>query len=184
MGYVFGRISDMHLQLPGSGLYLLVKAQMPRRNRFITLHAIERTDLTTSRRFSIFDRDSRAVFGNGWYPANHLPPVARWMSDRSWLQFEARSVLASATSAHDSHSRLKRRRSELEFKLNGELIGSLCLFDYGWFDLRSTCLSRSYAGDKFRLEISARSVPGNRHSQIQTAATPSLSIAVCNLKIS
>ena len=84
MGYVFGKISDLHLQLPSSGLYLLVKASNVAPEPFYNAHR-DRSELFASAAAvpAELDRHSRAVFGNGWYTANHLPPIARWMTGRS-----------------------------------------------------------------------------------------------------
>src|ERR1051326_7893127 len=75
MGYVFGKISDLDLQLPSSGLYLLVKASDAAPEPFYNAHRDRSGLFSTARGTGTInlDRDSRAVFGNGWYPANHLP---------------------------------------------------------------------------------------------------------------
>src|SRR6185369_7031034 len=91
MGYIFGRISDLHVQLPSSGLYLLVKASNVALEPFYNAHR-ERAALVTSAATKTpinLDTNSHAFFGNGWYPANNLPPIARWMRAHSWLRFDA-----------------------------------------------------------------------------------------------
>src|SRR4030095_14716997 len=74
MGYVCGKISDLDLQLPSSGLYLLVKATDAVPEPFYNAHR-DRSDLILHVADGPInlDRDSRALFGNGWYPANYLP---------------------------------------------------------------------------------------------------------------
>src|SRR5689334_16118386 len=123
MGYVFGKISDLDLQLPSSGLYLLVKATDAAPEPFYNAHR-DRSDLR-----------SDMLFGDGWYPANDLPPVARWMSGRSWLRFEAgpfsRLRLQLTTHIPD----LRTSPMQVELRLNGVKLCELCLFEYGWLDL-------------------------------------------------
>lgn len=136
MGYVFGRVSDLHVQLPSSGLYLFLKASNAVPESFYNAHR-DRTDLF-SNEIDIpaeLDRNSRAAFGNGWYPANDLPPMARWMSKHSRLHFAARrfSKLRLQLTTHIPD--LGTSPIELQFKLNGQAICGLCLFDYGWLEL-------------------------------------------------
>ena len=186
MGYVFGRISDMHLQLPGSGLYLLVKASDAAPEPFYNAHG-DRTDLfSTSRAIPAdLDRDARAVFGNGWYPANHLPPVARWMSNRSWLQFEADPFSRLQVQLTTHIPDLKKSPLELEFKLNGERIGNLCLFEYGWLDVEIDVPESITCGtSEFRLEIHASRTWQPSVANRNSSDDRHLSIAVCKLEIS
>ena len=186
MGYVFGKISDLHVKLPSSGLYLFVKASNAAAEPFYNAHR-DRTDLfsTTRSTPASLDRDARAMFGNGWYPANHLPPIARWMSDRSSLQFEAEPFSRIRLQLTTHIPDLRTSPIELEFKLNGERISGLCLFEYDWLDLEidvPETLTRNTS--IFKLEITA-----SRTWQPCTANPNSnddrhLSIAVCKLEIS
>jgi hypothetical protein len=181
MGYIFGTISDLHVKLPSSGLYLLVQASNTAPEPFYNAHR-DRSDLLPTTCGNDLDRNSRAVFGSGWYPANDLPPIARWMSGRSWLRFEAgpftRIRLQLTTHIPD----LRTSPMELEFKLNGERICGLCLFEYGWLELEiDVAITRGIS--EFKLDIVA-----SRTWQ-PSAANPNsnddrhLSIAVCNLEI-
>lgn len=185
MGYVFGRISDMHLQLPGSGLYLLVKASEADPEPFYNAHC-DRTDLFSTSRATPadLDRDARAVFGNGWYPANHLPPVARWMSNHSWLQFEADPFSRLQVQLTTHIPDLKKLPVELEFKLNGERIGNLCLFEYGWLDLEIDVPESIMRGvSNFRLEISASRTWQPSVVNPQSGDDRHLSIAIGKIQI-
>jgi ubiquinone/menaquinone biosynthesis C-methylase UbiE len=185
MGYVFNRISDLHVKLPSSGLYLLVKAANAAPEPFYNAHR-DRSDLF-SRANEVpaeLDRNSRAVFGNGWYPANHLPPVARWMTDRSWLSFKAErfSKLSLQLTTHIPD--LRTSPMELEFKLNGLTIGSLCLFDYDWleleFDVPESITNRT---SEFKLEIDASRTWQPSVANPLSSDDRHLSIAVCKIRI-
>ena len=187
MGYVFGKISDLDLQLPSSGLYLLVKASDAAPEPFYNAHR-DRSDLFSTARGKgtiSLDRDSRAVFGNGWYPANHLPPIARWMSGRSWLRFEAEPFSRLRLQLTTHMPDLRTSPIELEFRINGAKLCALCLFDYGWLDLTidvPEAVTRNTADFKIQIDADRTWQP--------CVANPSssddrhLSIAVCNLEIS
>jgi len=183
MGYVFGRISDLNVELPSSGLYVFLKASNVAHEAFYNAHRdrsdlIPRTDLVPAE----LDRNSRAQFGNGWYPANHLPPIARWMSDRSWLRFTAQHFTTLRLQVTTHIPDIRTLPMELKFKLNEELICDLCLFEYGWLEIEIDVPRRITQGtSEFRLHIIA-----SRTWQPSTADPNSnddrqLSIAVCDL---
>ena len=186
MGYVFGKISDLHVQLPSSGLYLLVKASNTAPEPFYNAHR-DRRDLFSHEKYipADLDRRSRAVFGNGWYPANHLPPVARWMTGRSWLRFTAAEPFTRLTLQLTTHiPELRTSPMELEFKLNGERICGLCLFDYGWLELEIDVPETiSRGADEFRLEISASRTWQPSIANPNSNDDRHLSIAVGELKL-
>ena len=186
MGYVFGKISDLHVKLPSSGLYLLVKASNVAPEAFYNAHR-DRQDLFAASAGvpSGLDTHSRAVFGNGWYTANHLPPIARWMTGRSWLRFEAEKLSKLRLQLTTHIPDLRTSPTELQFHLNGHSICALCLFEYDWLELEIDVpeyMTRETS--EFKLEITA-----SRTWQ-PSAANPNsnddrhLSIAVCNLEIS
>jgi len=186
MGYVFGKISDLGLKLPSSGLYLLVKASNTAPEPFYNAHR-DRSDLFSTAKDvpADIDKHSRAVFGNGWYPANHLPPVARWMTERSWLRFEAQPFSRIRLQLTTHIPELRTSPMELEFELNGERICGVCLFEYGWLELEiDVPESLTSATSSFRLDIRAS------RSWQPSIANPNsnddrhLSIAVCKLEIS
>ncbi|HEX3248247.1 MAG TPA: class I SAM-dependent methyltransferase [Pyrinomonadaceae bacterium] len=187
MGYVFGKISDLDLQLPSSGLYLLVKASDAALEPFYNAHR-DRSDLFSAARGKgaiSLDRHSRAVFGNGWYPANYLPPIARWMSGRSSLRFEAgpftRLRLQLTTHIPD----LRTSPMLLEFRLNGVALCELCLFDYGWLDLTIDVPEAvTRRSTDFKIEINADRTWQPSVANPNSSDDRHLSIAVCNLEIS
>jgi ubiquinone/menaquinone biosynthesis C-methylase UbiE len=186
MGYVFGKISDLHLQLPSSGLYLLVKASNAAPEPFYNAHR-DRGDLFSRSNHvpAELDRNSRALFGNGWYPANHLPPIARWMGRHSWLRFDAKPFSKIRLQLTTHIPDLRTSPMEIEFKLNRERICGLCLFEYGWLELEIDVPELITRGaSEFRLDVQA-----SRTWQPSVANTNSnddrhLSIAVCKVEIS
>jgi hypothetical protein len=184
MGYVFGRISDLDLQLPSSGLYLLVKATDATPEPFYNAHR-DRGDLISTTRGTSLDKHSRALFGNGWYPANHLPPIARWMSGRSWLRFQAERFTRIRLQLTTHIPELRTSPMKLEFQLNGVKVCELCLFDYGWLNLTidvPEALTRNTTD--FKIEIHADRTWQPCVANPNSSDDRQLSIAVCNLEIS
>jgi ubiquinone/menaquinone biosynthesis C-methylase UbiE len=186
MGYVFNRISELHVKLPSSGLYLLVKASNAAPEPFYSAHR-DRSDLfsTTTDVPAELDRNSRAVFGNGWYPANHLPPIARWMTDRSWLRFNAKQFSKLRLQLTTHIPELQTTPMELEFKLNGVLVCGLCVFEYDWLQLQidvPETITRETS--EFKLEITASRTWQPAKANPASTDDRHLSIAVCNLEIS
>ena len=186
MGYIFGRISDLHVQLPSSGLYLLVKASNVALEPFYNAHR-DRSDLVTRAATKTpinLDTNSRAFFGNGWYPANNLPPIARWMRAHSWLRFDAgpftRIRLQLTTHIPD----LRSSPMELNFELNGETVCNVCLFEYGWLELVIEVPKTTRDTTSFKLDIRASRTWQPSAGNAASNDDRHLSIAVCNLEIS
>ncbi|MFL6336782.1 MAG: methyltransferase domain-containing protein, partial [Pyrinomonadaceae bacterium] len=80
MGYVFNKISDLHVRLPKSGLYVLLKASDAPLGPFYNEHRDRNglytlaTSVAPARTLCL---DRVAEFDDGWYEPNMLPPVAR-----------------------------------------------------------------------------------------------------------
>lgn len=193
MGYVFGKISDYDVRLPKSGLYMLLKAsdvklpafynaERDRHNLFGQAPGFE------SSSWVCLDRESRASFDVGWYSANHLPPVARWMTRQSRLRFTAPLLEKLRFSLTTHIPELKARPMKLEVFLNHELIGALSLIDYGWleleFDLANLCRAEFASGNIFELDIRADRTWQPNTSDPASNDDRQLSIAVCNIEIS
>ena len=173
MGYVFGKISDLDLQLPSSGLYLLVKATDATPEPFYNAHR-DRIDLR-----------SDMLFGNGWYPANDLPPIARWMSGRSWLRFEAGPFSRLRLQLTTHIPELRTSPMQIELQLNGVNLCELCLFEYGWLDLAidvPEAITRN--NTDFKVEINTDRTWQPCAANPNSGDDRHLSIAVCNLEIS
>jgi SAM-dependent methyltransferase len=192
MGYVFGKISDCDIRLPKSGLYMLLKASDAKLPAFYNAER-DRHDLFARARgfdysnWICLDRDSRAIFDNGWYGANYLPPVARWMGSQSRLQFKASSLTRLRFELTTHIPELKSRPIRLEVSLNNQLIGALSLIDYGWleleFDLASACRDERAPENVFELEIHADRTWQPNAFDPTSKDDRQLSIAVCNIEI-
>jgi cyclopropane fatty-acyl-phospholipid synthase-like methyltransferase len=190
MGYVFGKISDLHVRLPKSGLYVLLKASdaplgsfyNEHRDRSALFNAITTVDTSDGEPRS-FCLDRVAEFDDGWYEPNTLPPVARWMKSRGRIRFKA-SKLASIRLDLTTHiPDLAARPLGLELFLNGELLCALSLFRHGWLELRAEAPEASAAGLDYELEIRADRTWQPRPADAQNRDDRELSIAVCNIEV-
>lgn len=195
MGYVFGRISDLGITLPKSGLYMFLKASdVPlgpfynehRDGRRSTLFPHSTGEIAASKAYCL-DRHSRADFDSGWHGANYLPPVARWMGARARVRFEAASLSKIRLDLTTHMPDLRARPLALEFRLSGVCICAISLFDYGWLelgiDVSAAVVRAAEVNNVFELEIIA-----NRTWQPSLASAGSgddrqLSIAVCNIEV-
>lgn len=186
MGYVFGKISDLGLRLPPSGLYLLLKAADGGAEPFYNAHR-DRSDLffdRTNQDQVVLDVGSRAEFGNGWYPANNLPPLARWMSGRSCLRFQAAAISSLKLQLTTHIPELRTSPLELRFDLNGTELCALSLLEYGWLELELNLTEPSNNTDAdFTLEIRASRTWQPSAVDPQSGDDRHLSIAVCNIEI-
>jgi SAM-dependent methyltransferase len=192
MGYVFGKISDLGIRLPKSGLYMFLKASATPLGPFYNEHR-DRSDLFRAAtgllpsRSICLDRLSWAEFDSGWYAANDLPPVARWMGPHARIRFEAPS-LSRLTFDFTTHMPdLKSNPLGLEFFLNGKRVAAVSLFDYGWLEIEignldesnDTALSRK---GMVEFEIRAdRTWQPSEHDHT-SGDDRQLSIAVCNIQ--
>src|SRR5215203_852590 len=101
MGYVFGKISDLHLRLPKSGLYVLLKASDAPLGPFYNEHRERSALFNDAAPDAAPDDEARGLcldrtgeFDDGWYEPNVLPPVARWMRSRGRLRFHSPTLSA------------------------------------------------------------------------------------------
>lgn len=188
MGYVFGKISDLHVKLPNNGLYLLLKASNTESEPFYNAHR-NRRDLFISNVdkddpvLICVDRFSRATFDNGWYPANDLPPIARWMGRRATVQLAAGAVSKVRLDLTTHIPDLAANPLGLEFLVNGILLCSLSLFRYGWLELEIDVPKTIAQPDqKLNFEIRADRTWQPVESDNSSADDRELSIAVCNIE--
>lgn len=191
MGYVFAKISDFGIRLPNSGLYMLLKASDEPLGPFYNAHR-DRRDLfrvSTSKVRSesvCLDRDSAATFDAGWYAANYLPPVARWMSARSVIRFDAPSLSKITLDLTTHIPDLESQPLELQFILNGLPICAFSLSKYGWLELKIDLPSGWIpAGVVTSHELEIRADRTWQPCSCDEASSDdrSLSIAVCNIEI-
>lgn len=172
MGYVFGKISDLGLKLPSSGLYLLVKATDGPAEPFYNAHR-DRSDLV----------ESRMVFGAGWYAANRTPRIARWMDKHSRLRFETTDLSKVRLELMTHIPELKSKPIELHFALNGVEIRCLSLVEYDWLTVEIEIPEELRASSPYELEILASRTWQPALYDPNSTDERHLSIAVCNVEL-
>lgn len=172
MGYVFGKISDLGLKLPSSGLYLLVKASDGPPESFYNAHR-DRSDLF----------GSRIEFGAGWYAVNHTPRLARWMDQRSQLQIATTDLLKIRLELMTHIPELKSTPVELHFTLNGVEICGFSLLEYDWVTVEIEVPQELRARPHYELEIHASRTWQPTLHDPNSSDDRHLSIAVCDLEI-
>jgi len=188
MGYVFGKISDLNLSLPKSGLYVFLKASNVPLGSFYNEHRDRRALYADDEAVAgavCIDRSS-AVFDDGWYEPNMLPPVARWMAARGCVRFAAKDFLSAISLDLTTHMPdVRERPLALEFVLNGETLSTFQIFRGGWLhlDLFVPDTLATKAAGKYAFEIRADRTWQPRPSNDQDRDDREISIAVCNLEI-
>ncbi len=190
MGYVFGKISDLHVRLPKAGLYVFLKASDSRLGSFYNEHRDRSALFSSIRSINLplrvsLDRDPDVVFDDGWYEPNMLPPVARWMSGRGGVSFRAPTLSEISLDLTAHMPDLRTHPLRLELFLNGARLCAFSLFRYGWLELRVSVpeiLSRQAEGE-FELELRADRTWEARPTLDETRDDRELSVAICNLEI-
>lgn len=170
MGYVFGKISELGLKLPSSGLYLLVKATDGPPEPFYNAHR-DRSDLF----------GSRVTFGPGWYAVNRTPRLARWMDKHSRLHFETTDLSKIRLELMTHIPALRSQPIELKFVLNGETLCSFTLFEYDWLTVEIEVPEK--LSPPFELDIYASRTWQPALHDPNSTDDRHLSIAVCDLEI-
>ncbi|MEP6568960.1 MAG: methyltransferase domain-containing protein [Acidobacteriota bacterium] len=202
MGYVFGKISDLNLQLPKSGLYVFLKASEVPLGPFYNEHRDRRALFSgnagivpassatdgaeeAGKVAVCLDRSADASFDDGWYEPNLLPPIARWMGQRGRVNFRAASLSEIRLDLTTHLPDLSARPLGLELLLNGDKVCALSLWRYGWLELRIPVPKAldSEASSEFELEIRADHTWLPRPTGDETRDDRELSIAVCNITV-
>jgi SAM-dependent methyltransferase len=205
MGYVFGKVSDLNVRLPRSGLYVFLKASDAPLGPFYNEHrdrtalfnltgskgtpeqkGDETSQLETPRSLCL---DRTADFDDGWYEPNVLPPVARWMKQRGRIRFRADSLSAVSldltTHVPDLGPETSARATRplvLELTLNGRRLAALSLFRHGWLSLLAEVPADLSRARDFELELRASRTWRPRPDDPDNRDDRELSIAVCNLE--
>ncbi|CAN5657940.1 hypothetical protein BH18ACI4_BH18ACI4_14300 [soil metagenome] len=190
MGYVFGKISDLQMSLPKSGLYLFLKASDRPLGPFYNEHRDRRALLTpapgaATEPVVCLDRSQNATFDDGWFEPNNLPPVARWMSNRGSVSFSIEKLSEISMDLTTHMPDLRTRPLGLEILLNGIRVCALSLLEHSWLTLRVPVpepLSFKAAGE-FEMEILADRTWQPRPLGDETRDDRELSVAVCNIVI-
>jgi cyclopropane fatty-acyl-phospholipid synthase-like methyltransferase len=188
MGYVFAKISDLHLSLPKSGLYVFLKASNVPLGRFYNEHRDRRALYSVDEPLvdtTCLDRSGAAVFDDGWYEPNMLPPVARWMTQCGRVRFRANELSEISLDLTTHMPDVRERPLLLEFILNGEIVATFQLFRHGWLQLNIFVPERLAveSARKYELEIRADRTWQPRPTQDDNRDDREISIAVCNLEI-
>jgi cyclopropane fatty-acyl-phospholipid synthase-like methyltransferase len=198
MGYVFGKISDLNLHLPESGLYVLLKASdaplgpfynehRDRRNLFSSSSpdALSAASATTATNQLCLDRNLEVEFDDGWFEPNVLPPIARWMGQQAAVKFRAAKISEIRLDLTTHVPDLGERPLGVELFLNGERMCAFSLWRYGWLELRVP-VSDDLAGlanGEFELELRTDRTWQPRPVAGETRDDRELSIAVCNIVV-
>ena len=195
MGYVFGKVSDLNLSLPKSGLYLLLKASNVPLGPFYNEHRdrqglfspgqVDEVDVVDGVDVVCLDRNPEVTFDDGWYEPNVLPPIARWMGDRARVRFRKDELSEISFDLTTHIPDLKAHPLGLEVYLNGTKLCAFSLFRYFWLSLRIPVPEylNSLAGGKFELEIRADRTWQPRPGNTESRDDRELSVAVCNIVI-
>jgi SAM-dependent methyltransferase len=190
MGYVFGKISDLNVRLPRSGLYLLLKAANKPLGPFYNEHrdrsALLQLQESASDGEICLDRSTHAIFDDGWYEPDDLPPIARWLKKRGRVRFRAEKVAVIRLDLTTHLPDLAARRMEITFALNSAPLSACTLFRYGWLELEFRLPEpiTSQNGGLFELEITADKTWQPRPEDRQSRDDREISVAVCNLRYS
>ena len=188
MGYVFGKISDLHIKLPKAGLYVLLKASEVPLGPFYNEHRNRRHLFSSVNDESVSSLDRRrdVRFDDGWFEPDMLPPVARWMGKRGGISFSAGTLKEISLDVTTHLPDLKTGPLQIEVWLNGEMLNTCSIFRNGWLALRiHVPNSLRDKSERYFLELRA-----NRTWQprIDTADPDQrddreISIAVCNIVV-
>jgi SAM-dependent methyltransferase len=195
MGYVFGKVSDLNLRLPKSGLYVLLKASDEPLGPFYNEHRDRRALFSSAENADglagepleqvCLDRSSEVTFDDGWYEPNVLPPVARWMNRSGRVRFPASQLSEISLDLCTHMPDLENLPLGVELFLNGERLSAFSLCRYGWLELRLLVPETIslQAGGKFELELRADRTWQPRPASDDTRDDRELSVAVCNIVV-
>lgn len=188
MGYVFGKVSDLHIRLPKSGLYVLLKASDEPLGPFYNehrdrsaFHLIEENALPSI----CLDRNGAVSFDEGWYEPNLLPPIARWMGKQGRIRFTAPGLKAFSMDLITHMPDTREHPLVLEFLLNGVRVSAFSLVRNSWLHLHvpiPDSLSADSEG-QFEIEIRSNRTWQPRPKDEEGRDDRELSIAVCNVEI-
>jgi SAM-dependent methyltransferase len=190
MGYVFGKISDLNVRLPRSGLYMFLKASNAPLGPFYNEHRDRRgllqVDKADGESEICLDRAPQAIFDDGWYEPDDLPPIARWLKKRGRVRFRAQKVSRICLDLTTHLPELGSHKMEITFSLNGAPLSACTLFRYGWMELEFRLPEpvTTKDSDMFELEITADQTWQPRPNDRQSRDDREISIAICNLRYS
>jgi SAM-dependent methyltransferase len=190
MGYVFGKISDLNVRLPRSGLYMFLKASNAPLGSFNNAHRDRGALLELAGGAGegevCLDRSPQAIFDDGWHEPDDLPPTARWMKTRGRVRFRAPQIRTIRLDLTTHLPDLGARKMNVTMALNGTPLSAFTLFRYGWIELEFRLPEpvRPAKGANFELEMTADQTWQPRPNDRQSRDDRAISIAVCNLRYS
>jgi len=188
MGYVFGKISDLHITLPKAGLYVLLKASQSPLGPFYNEHR-DRQQLfprIEDEPPSCLDRRSDVRFSEGWFEPNMLPPIARWMGNEARVTFTATQLNTLSFDLTSHLPDLQNKPVQVDVKLNGERIAVCSVFRTGWLTLKVYIPETLFALDhSYELEFTANRTwqPRVDIEDRELRDDREISIAVCNIVV-
>ena len=186
MGYVFNKVSDLHISLPKAGLYVLLKASNVPLGPFYNEHR-DRRQLFSNAKIeagSCLDRRSDVTFDEGWFEPEVIPPVARWMGNVGRIDFKATSPTQVRLDMTTHLPELRTKPVQIELYLNGERLAACSVFRSGWFTLCADVPSTlSAANDSYEIELRANRTwqPRAETDERELRDDREISIAVCNV---
>jgi cyclopropane fatty-acyl-phospholipid synthase-like methyltransferase len=188
MGYVFAKISDLHLKLPRAGLYVFLKASGAPLGPFYNEHRDRRALFATADDESIssLDRRGDVRFDDGWFEPNLLPPIARWMGRRGRVSFRAGQLSKISLDVTTHMPDLNTQPLGIELLLNGQLLNACSLFRNGWLTLRVDVPAELRTiGEDYLLELrSSRTWQARANTEDRAQRDDrEISIAVCNIMV-
>jgi SAM-dependent methyltransferase len=189
MGYVFSKISDLNVRLPHSGLYVLVKASDAPLGPFYNEHRdrrelLELASIAPESGTTSLDRSPFAIFDDGWYEPDNLPPVARWLKNRGRIRFRTPALETIRLDLTTHLPDLAQRPIGLTFAINGAPLAACSLIRYGWVELELRLPEPMTSRDDewFELEITADQTWQPRPGNAESRDDRNISIAVCNIQ--
>jgi len=188
MGYVFGKISDLHISLPTSGLYVFMKASDAPLGPFYNEHR-DRRELypfqpsADEENYFSLDRNRNAAFDDGWFEPNLIPPIARWMGRKARITFEAEQLSELTFDLVTHMTELATKPLGIEIFLDGEKVCAFSLFvANSWLPMKIFVLQAAPSG-KHIVEIHADRTWQPRPVSNETRDDRELSVAVCNIEV-
>ncbi|HJX89893.1 MAG TPA: methyltransferase domain-containing protein [Pyrinomonadaceae bacterium] len=186
MGYIFGKISDLHVELPKAGLYVLLKASDAPLGPFYNEHRERKQLFSTAvdESNSCLDRRGDVRFSEDWFEPNVIPPVARWMGKQGRITFKTSKLRKISFDLTTHLPNLKTEPVQIDLLINGELLAAWSLFRQGWLTVE-VFVPQNISGqdDLFELELTASRTWQPRVSMEQDRDDREISIAVCNIQI-
>jgi hypothetical protein len=188
MGYVFGKISDLHIKLPKAGLYVLLKASEAPLGAFYNEHRDRRGLFSAAmdESLSSLDRRREVCFDDGWFEPDILPPVARWMGERAGISFRCVKLNEISFDMTTHLPDLKTEPLQVDLWLNGVHLNACSLFRNGWLTLRVHVPDDlQVTSNEYFLELHASRTwqPRANTADPDQRDDREISIAVCNIVV-